>query len=50
MITGELKGKFTICEAARGKCEWGAEWHAVIILGDALSGSDTLKAYLLFMV
>lgn len=49
MITGELKGKFTICEAARGKCEWGAELHAVIIFGDALSGSDTLKKYLLFM-
>lgn len=50
MITGELKGKFNKCEAARGKCEWGAELHAVIIYGDALSGSETLKAYLLFMV
>lgn len=49
MITGELKGKFTICEAARGKCEWGAQWYTVIILGDALSGSETLKEYLLFM-
>lgn len=49
MTRGELKSKFTICEAALGKYEWGAEWHAVIIYGDALSGSDTRKAYLLFM-
>lgn len=45
MTTGELKGKFTICEAALGKYEWGAEWYTVIVWGDALKGNVIVKRY-----